>query len=77
MKKKSLYNFYLDDNVKQQCIEKLELLNGKHEKGQLSALLRVLLQDFLDRPAEDCQVLLIKTELEYLESAKKNKRSKL
>ena len=76
---KSLFNFYLDDIDKTLAEEKLESLFGQQSKGQLAALLRVLLKDFIATP----DIVLHKNNLaskineEFVYSQKKNKRSKL
>lgn len=76
--KKSLFNFYLDDNVKEKCIDKLTRICGKKEKGQLSALIRVLLNQFASTPDTKIDPLLIESiDAEYEYSQKKNKRSRL
>ena len=45
--KKDLFNFYLDKNVKEQAQLKLIRLTGDKPKGQLAALIRVLLKQFV------------------------------
>ena len=78
MAKKTLYNFYLDDEVKKKCVEKLERLNGKQEKGQLSALIRVLLARFAQvKDENESRDLLDAVALEYEITLHSNKRSKL
>ena len=78
MEKKTLFNFYLDDDDKQQAIEKLTRLSGDRPKGQLAALLRVLLKQFIATPDSKVNPLLIEAiAAEYEYSAKLNKRSKL
>ena len=78
MAKKTLYNFYLDDEVKKKCVEKLERLNGKQEKGQLSALIRVLLSRFAQvKDENESRDLLDAVALEYEITLRSNKRSKL
>lgn len=75
---KSLFNFYLDDEVKQQAIDKLDRLCDDRSKGQLASLLRVLIHQFVRTPDEKVNPLLldaIASEYEY--SQKKNKRSRL
>jgi len=75
---KSLFNFYLDDNIKNKAIEKLDRLNGKQSKGQLAAFLRVQINLFLALPDEKIsQTLLDAIKAEYEYSAKLNKRSRL
>lgn len=78
MEKKTLFNFYLDDDDKQQAIDKLIRLSGDRPKGQLAALLRVLLKQFIATPDDKINPLLIEAiAAEYEYSAKLNKRSKL
>ena len=78
MAKKTLYNFYLDDEVKKKCVEKLERLNGKQEKGQLSALIRVLLARFAQvKDQNQSRALLDAVALEYEITLRSNKMSKL
>lgn len=75
---KSLFNFYLDDNVKIEVQEKLERLNGEKQKGQMAALIRVLLMQFISTPDEKVNELLLQAiDAEYETSAKLNKRSRL
>lgn len=78
MGRKNLFNFYLDDDVKNQAIQKLIRLSGDKPKGQLAALLRVLLRQFIATPDEKVNPLLIEAiaaEYEYSQSL--NKRSNL
>lgn len=78
MDKKSLYNFYLDDDDKDKAVAKLLRLRGEQSKGQLSALLRVLIKQFIATPDEKVNPLLIEAiAAEYEFSTKRNKRSKL
>ena len=56
---KSLFNFYLDDITKKQAIAKLNRLVGEQNKGQLAALIRVLLKQFVATPDEKVNKLLI------------------
>ena len=78
MDKKSLFNFYLDDDDKDKAIAKLLRLNGESSKGQLSALIRVLIKQFIATPDEKVNPLLIQAvAAEYEFSTKRNKRSKL
>lgn len=78
MDKKSLFNFYLDDDDKDKAIAKLLRLNGESSKGQLSALIRVLIKQFNATPDEKVNPLLIQAvAAEYEFSTKRNKRSKL
>ena len=78
MGRKNLFNFYLDDDVKNQAIQKLIRLSGDKPKGQLAALLRVLLRQFIATPDDKVNPLLIEAiaaEYEYSQSL--NKRSHL
>ena len=78
MNKKSLFNFYLDDDDKDKAIAKLLRLRGEESKGQLSALIRVLIKQFNATPDEKINPLLIEAvAAEYEFSTKRNKRSKL
>ena len=75
---KSLFNFYLDDITKKQAIAKLNRLIGEQNKGQLAALIRVLLKQFVATPDEKVNKLLIEAiAAEYEYSTKLNKRSNL
>ena len=76
--KKSLFNFYLDDNDKQNAINKLIRLSGDRPKGQLASLIRVLLKQFIATPDDKINPLLIEAiSAEYEYSAKLNKRSSM
>lgn len=76
--KKQLFNFYLDDDVKKLATDKIVRLTGDKPKGQLAALIRVLLKQFVATPDEKVNPLLIEAiEAEYEYSAKLNKRSRL
>ena len=76
--RKSLFNFYLEDEVKNKVQEKLVRLSGDQPKGQVAALIRVLLKQFVATPDEKVNKLLIEAiTAEYEYSAKMNKRSKL
>lgn len=75
---KSLFNFYLDDKTKIEAQEKLIRLTGDQPKGQLAALLRVLLKQFNATPDNKINPLLINAiAAEYEYSQKLNKRSRL
>lgn len=75
---KELYNFYLDNDLKDSINAKLDRLIGYTEKGKLSALIRILLRHFDATPDDKVSPLLIRAiDAEYTYSAKKNKRSKL
>ena len=76
--KKSLFNFYLDDEDKQAAIDKLIRLSGDRPKGQLAALIRVLIKQFIATPDDKVNPLLIEAiAAEYEYSQTLNKRSKL
>lgn len=76
--KKHIFNFYLDDNDKQKATEKLIRLSGDKPKGQLAALIRVLLKQFIATPDDKVNPLLIEAiAAEYEYSQTLNKRSKL
>ena len=76
--KKSLFNFYLDDDVKEQVQNKLLRLTGDKPKGQIAALIRVLLNVFAQTPDEKVNPLLIQAiDAEYEYSQKLNKRSNM
>ena len=75
---KSLFNFYLDDDIKKAVNIKITSLCGIQQKGQLASLIRVLLKDFLE--CEDTERLMLlagKTTEEYCLTTYCNKRSKL
>lgn len=76
--KKSLFNFYLDDDLKEKAQQKILRLRGDESKGQLAALLRVLIRQFVATPDEKVNPLLIEAiAAEYEYSQKLNKRSRL
>lgn len=78
MANKNLFNFYLDDDVKKQATEKLIRLSGDRPKGQLAALIRVLLKQFVATPDDKVNKLLIDAiAAEYEYSQTLNKRSRL
>lgn len=78
MANKSLFNFYLEDEVKEKATEKLIRLSGDRPKGQLAALLRVLLKQFVATPDDKVNPLLIEAiAAEYEYSQTLNKRSRL
>lgn len=75
--KKTLFNFYLDNEVKREAQDKLTRLTNDKPKGQLASLIRVLLKQFVATPDEKVNPLLLSAiEAEYEYSAKLNKRSK-
>jgi hypothetical protein len=76
--KKSLFNFYLDDEDKEKAVAKLLRLRGEESKGQLAALLRVLIKQFNATPDEKINPLLIEAVgAEFTYSKTLNKRSRL
>ena len=73
---KALFNFYLDDMVKEKAIEKVEKICGKQEKGQLASLIRVLLKRFLAcDDSDELDDIAEEVESEDVTSQLKNKRS--
>lgn len=75
---KILYNFYIDEDDKKKASEKLNRLNGKQEKGQLAALIRVLLKQFIATPDDKLNPLLKEAiKQEYTYSQTLNKRSRM
>lgn len=78
MDKKRLFNFYLDNDLRDEASSKINRLAGDQPKGQLAALIRVLLRQFVATPDDKINPLLIDAvAAEYEFSAKLNKRSKL
>ena len=78
MARKSLFNFYLDDDIKQEAVDKLIRLTGDQPKGQLAALIRILLKQVVATPDDKVNKLLIEAiAAEYEYSQKLNKRSRL
>lgn len=75
---KTLFNFYLDEQDKEMATSKLIRLSGDKPKGQLAALIRVLIKQFIATPDEKVNPLLIQAiAAEYEYSTKLNKRSSL
>lgn len=75
---KSLFNFYLDDDVKVKTIKKLNKVCGEESKGQLASFIRVQLNNFLNTPDDEIDLKLIQAiKDEYQYTTKKNKRSRL
>lgn len=73
---KKLYNFYIDDDLKNAAETKIVSLTGDQPKGQLAALIRVLLKQFvMTKNVNPLLVDAIAAEYEY--SQKLNKRSRL
>ena len=75
---KSLFNFYLDDELKMQVTNKLVRLCKEKPKGQIAALIRAMLNQFVNTPDEKVNPLLIEAiNAEYEYTSKLNKRSHL
>lgn len=73
-----LVNFYVEETLQKQVTDKITRLKGEENKGQFSALIRVLLKQFVATPDEKVNKLLIDAvDAEYTVSAKRNKRSRL
>ncbi len=73
-----LFNFYIDLDLKAEVEQKIIRLNGERNKGQLSALIRILLKQFAMTPDDKVNPLLIEAlDAEYTYTQQKNKRSKL
>ena len=78
MERKSLFNFYLDPDLKEDVQAKISRLVGDQPKGQVSALIRVLLRVFVATPDDKVNPLLLEAlAAEYEYSTKLNKRSRL
>lgn len=73
----SLFNLYLDDDTKFEAAQKLVDLGLQTTKGSISALIRVLMRDFVDMEEEQAKQIVAKVENEYTYTTKKNKRSRL
>ena len=74
----SLFNFYIADDLKNDTQTKLAELLGEQSKGQMAALIRVLLKQFVATPNNKINPVLISAiDAEYTYSKIKNKRSKL
>lgn len=71
------FTFMLDDITKLKVLKKLKALGLDTKKGSISALIRVLLNDFAEVPAghPGMSELAKQVEEEYLFTTKKNKRS--
>ena len=72
---KSLFNFYLDDEVKKQANDKLNNMFGEQSKGMLAAYLRVSVNKLINEEIDAQLAIDIFNEFEY--SKIKNKRSRL
>lgn len=75
---KRLTNFYIEDDDKAKAEDKLRRLCGQQTKGQFSALLRVMVKQFIATPDDKVNPLLIDAiEAEYVYSQSLNKRSRM
>lgn len=71
---KSLFNFYLEDEMEQELDKKLARLLGTQNKGQKAALIRVLIKQFIFTPDKRVNPLLIKAiQEEYVYSTRLKK----
>ena len=78
MPNKRIFNFWLDDDVREEATNKLSRMAGDSTKGRLASLIRVLLRQFVATPDDKVNPLLIEaTMAEYEFSQKLNKRSRL
>lgn len=75
---KSLFNFYLDSEDKEQANEKLERLIGKKNKGMLASFIRTQIKMFISTPDEKVSKTLLEyIDNEYEVTQRLNKRSRL
>lgn len=75
---KSLFNFYLDSEDKEQANEKLERLVGKKNKGMLASFIRTQIKMFISTPDEKVSKTLLEyIDNEYEVTQRLNKRSRL
>lgn len=75
---KRLFNFYLDDDMREEATDKLEELLGGTTKGALASLIRTMIQDFIDcQDKEVLNQLGVKIMSNYMECQHSNKRSRL
>lgn len=75
---KSLFNFYLDSEDKEQATEKLERLVGKKNKGMLASFIRTQIKMFISTPDEKVSKTLLEyIDNEYEVTQRLNKRSRL
>ena len=74
-----IFNFYLDDPTKLEVVQRLEDAGFDTKKGTLSALIRTLLNFFveLDQDDETYTKIIVDTYEEYIYTTTKNKRSSL
>ena len=71
---KSLFNLYLDDNIKQRAMAKLTRLNGETTKGQLASFIRVKINEFVQTPDEEVDKKLLLNVLEELQECNRKGR---
>ena len=71
------FTFMLDDITKLEVLQKLKKYGLDTKKGSISALIRVLLNYFVDLTDDDIDIeyFVHKVNEEYLFTTKKNKRS--
>lgn len=74
-----IFNFYLDDVTKVSVLAKLREQGCDTQKGALSALIRVLLNEFTIIPDGDERLdrIIAKVQEEYIFTTRRNKRSAL
>lgn len=73
---KKLFNFYLEDAIKELAMNKLENIMGKREKGAFASLIRVMINEFVCSNDENyLNKVIPKVEEEYVNTQLKNKRS--
>lgn len=73
--KKTLFNFYVDENVKRQAIDTLNEELGEQNKGTLAAFLRCCINNLITGDPEMPSLQDIRDEYSYC--VKMNKRSRL
>ena len=73
------FTFMLDDVTKLEVLKKLKAIGVDTKKGSISALIRVLLNEFVEVHAGDpvMSELARKIKEEYIFTTKKNKRSSM
>lgn len=74
---KSLFNFYLDDEEKEELQQKLVRLTGDQPKGLVASFYRVITKWYLHLPDDKSKKFSDAIAAEYEFSQKKNKRSNL
>ena len=73
------FNFKLDNVTKLLVIQKLKSAGVENDKGSISALIRVLLNYFVELIPDDptFEYMIEKVQEEYIFTTKKNKRSSM